>query len=60
MMSAARRLVQIGDHVVRTSPAAAVEQTGAPRRVLAAEAGDTLASFSPSGELEWAPGLTAC
>ena len=34
-------------------PAAAKEQSGPQRRVIAAQAGDTLACIGPDGEVEW-------
>lgn len=41
-------------------PAAAKEQTGPQRRVLAAQGGDTLACIAPDGSCEWSMPIGQC
>ena len=53
------RLSQVSRHLI-SSPVAAKEQTGPGRRVIAAQAGETLASFSANGELEWSQAIGQC
>ena len=53
------RLSQVSRHL-SASPVAAKEQTGPKRRVIAAQAGETLASFGPDGEVEWSQAIGQC
>lgn len=41
-------------------PAATKEQSGPQRRVIAAQAGDTLACIGPDGEVEWSQPIGQC
>eukprot|EP01050_Picozoa_sp_SAG11_P008754 SAG11_NODE_786_length_7172_cov_3.635939_6_plen_122_part_00 len=54
-----RRLGHLA-HVAGAVPAAAQEQTGPRRRVIAAQAGEILACIGPDGSCEWSMPIGQC